>query len=445
MADTQERWAVVGGGLLGLTLALRLARAGRRVVVFEAEDHLGGLAASMTLGDVVCDRYYHVIPLSDTHTRDLLNELDLEQDIEWAETRTGFFTDGCLHSMSNTLEFLTFPPLGLLDKVRLGGTIFCASKMKNWQRLERVTAADWLRRWSGPRNFEKMWLPLLRAKLGENAFNASAVFIWSTIARMYAARRTGLKKEMFGFLPGGYSRVLDRLGEELNKAKVDVALQRPVRRVRQSGAGVEVSTDEGQDVFDRVVLTVPCPQIAAMCEGLSDDDVQRLNSVVYQGITCMALLLKKPLADFYVTNITDSGLPFTAVIEMSALADRKHFGGNALVYLPKYVPQDDPTLSLSDDALADSFLAALESMYPHFHRDDVICQGISRTSCAVPILTLDYSAMLPPMDTSLPGVHIVNSAHVVQGTQNVNEVVALADEASEHLCSTRKEETDLAA
>ena len=250
---------------------------------------------------------------------------------------------------------------------------------------------------------------------------------------------------MFGFLPGGYARVLQRLEEELRKANVDIVLQHPVRRVRQNGAKVEVTTQGGRSAFDRVVLTVPCPQVAQMCEDLSDDDVRRLNSVTYQGIVCMTALLKKPLADFYVTNITDPGLPFTAVIEMSALADRKHFGSHALVYLPKYVPQGDAALSSSDDALADSFLGALESMYPHFQRDDVICQGISRTSCAVPILTLDYSATLPAMDTSLPGVHVVNSAQVVQGTQNVNEVVALAEEASEHLSSIRKEAAYLAA
>ena len=40
------------------------------------------------------------------------------------ETKTGFYTDGKLYSMSNSLEFLRFPPLGLLSKLRLGATIF---------------------------------------------------------------------------------------------------------------------------------------------------------------------------------------------------------------------------------------------------------------------------------------------------------------------------------
>ena len=38
MEEHAERWGVVGGGLLGLTLALRLAERGRRVTLIEAAD-----------------------------------------------------------------------------------------------------------------------------------------------------------------------------------------------------------------------------------------------------------------------------------------------------------------------------------------------------------------------------------------------------------------------
>ena len=62
------------------------------------------------------DRHYHVTLLSDKHLRSLLVELGLESDMEWVETRTGFYTDGRLHSLSNSLEFLTFPPLNLFEK-----------------------------------------------------------------------------------------------------------------------------------------------------------------------------------------------------------------------------------------------------------------------------------------------------------------------------------------
>lgn len=41
-----KQWGIVGGGLLGLTLAHRLAQAGEKVTVFEAAPELGGLASA---------------------------------------------------------------------------------------------------------------------------------------------------------------------------------------------------------------------------------------------------------------------------------------------------------------------------------------------------------------------------------------------------------------
>jgi protoporphyrinogen oxidase len=115
---------------------------------------------------------------------------------------------------------------------------------------------------------------------------------------------------------------------------------------------------------------------------------------------------------------------------MSALVDRSAFGGHSLVYLPKYVPPDDPAFNLTDEEWRERFLAALERMYPHFRRDDVVAFRVSRVRHVLPIATLNYSERLPPVTTSLPGVHLVNSTQIVNGTLNVNETVQLAERAA---------------
>jgi protoporphyrinogen oxidase len=432
-----ERWGIVGGGFLGMTLAHRLAQHGRHVTLFEAAPQLGGLASAWTLGDVVWDRHYHVTLLSDAYLRALLAELGLEKEMVWVETRTGFYTDGTLHSMSNTLEFLRFPPLGLADKFRLGATVLYASRLKDWKKLEKVPVTDWLRRWSGRRTLEKIWLPLLRAKLGENYRKASAAFIWAIIARMYAARRTGLKKEMFGYVPGGYARVLERFAEVLTRERVGIELGQAAIRVQPAPDGrVSIEFESGaRRVFDQVVVTLAAPLAARLCPGLSADEQARLRGIEYQGVICASLLLKQPLASFYVTNITDDWVPFTAVVEMSALVDRRHFGGDTLVYLPKYVTPDDPAFALSDDALRETFLAALTRMYPHLRPSDVRCFRVSRVRYVLAISTLNYSDRLPPIATSIPGLHIMNSAHIVNGTLNVNETIQLAEKTAARLLS----------
>jgi protoporphyrinogen oxidase len=434
----REHWGIVGGGLLGMTLALRLAQAGKQVTLFEGADYLGGLASAWTLGDIVWDRHYHVTLLSDTALRALVAELGLEQDMQWVETRTGFYTDGQLYSMSNTWEFLRFPPLGLFDKLRLGGTIFYASKIKDWRRLERILVSDWLIRWSGRHTYEKIWLPLLRAKLGENYHKASAAFIWAIIARMYAARRTGLKKEMFGYLRGGYAHVLDRFATVLRQTGVTLRLGHAVSSVEPTTSdGVRLLCQNGyQEDFHQTILTVAAPLASRMCPHFSAEERSRLDGVQYQGIICASLLLEKPLAGFYVTNITDSWVPFTAVIEMSALVDRQHFGGKHLVYLPKYVLPDDPAFTLSDAEIEEQFTSALLRMYPHLQRSDVLCCRISRVRHVLAVSTLHYSSRLPSMTTSLPGVHLVNSAHILNGTLNVNETVQLAERVAAQLLAT---------
>jgi protoporphyrinogen oxidase len=170
--------------------------------------------------------------------------------------------------------------------------------------------------------------------------------------------------------------------------------------------------------------------VARMCPQLTDSERARLNRFKYQGIICASLLLKEPLSDFYITNITENWAPYTAVIEMSALADRSNFGGRALVYLPKYLSAESADFDLTDEQVKERFLVGLERMYPAFKRENVVCFQVSRVKYLLPISTLRYSDDLPPVSTSIPGVHVVNSTHIVNGTLNVNETVQLAEMAA---------------
>jgi protoporphyrinogen oxidase len=199
---------------------------------------------------------------------------------------------------------------------------------------------------------------------------------------------------------------------------------------------VNVEFDDGSFAeFDRLVLTVPAPIAAKVCSGLSADELNRLNNIEYQGIICASLLLKKPISQFYVTNITDTWVPFTGVIEMTTLVDHAQFGGNTLIYLPKYVVPDDPAFELSDRQLEEQFIQALVHMYPRFERSDVLSFQVSRVRYVLAIATLNYSEKLPPIKTSIPNVYILNSVHILNGTLNVNETIQLAEKTIANLIS----------
>lgn len=442
MADSssQQSWAIIGGGILGLTLAHRLAQAGQKVTLFEGAETLGGLASAWQLGEIRWDRHYHVTLLSDLRVRSLLQELGLEQDMVWRKTKTGVYADGQLYSVSNAVEFLQFPALGWIDKLRLAFTLWYGSKIRNWRKLEQLSVEAWLRRWSGDRTFTRFWLPLLRSKLGDNYRKASAAFIWATIYRLCAARRNGLKEEMFGYLPGGYGRIFDRFAEVLQQEGVEIVLGYRARQIYSTLSHrhcVEFANGE-QATFDKVVVTTAAPIAADLCTELRSDECDRLRAIAYQGILCASLLLKRPLSNYYVTNITDAGLPFTGVIEMTTLVDPQEFGGATLVYLPKYLPAEDPALRLPTAEVEQQFLAGLQRLYPQFHPTDVLDFQVSRVKYVMALSTLHYSQSLPPMQTSVPGLYIVNSAHIVNATLNVNDTITLAEQALPLLLADRK-------
>jgi protoporphyrinogen oxidase len=307
--------------------------------------------------------------------------------------------------------------------------------VKDWQPLEKILVEQWLRRWSGPRLTEKIWVPLLRAKLGENYRKTSAAFIWATISRMYAARRTGMKREMFGYVPGGYARILERFRQQLEADGVHIRVSHPAQRVEPDREGVTLQFDAGRrESFDQAVLTVAAPVAARLCPALSPEEKARLMGVEYLGIVCASLLLKRPLGGYYITNITDDWVPFTAVIEMSALVKSAEFGGKTLVYLPKYVAAgDSAAFATSDAEIEEKFTAALFRMYPGITREDVLAFRVSREKYVMAIPTLGYSERVPPMETSLPGVYVVNSSQIVNGTLNVNETLKLAEPAAARL------------
>ena len=187
------------------------------------------------------------------------------------------------------------------------------------------------------------------------------------------------------------------------------------------------------DRFDRAIVTLAPPLAARLCPTLTAQERTLCLGVEYQGILCASLLLDAPLTPYYITNIADGSVPFTAVIEMTALVDRSELGGKALVYLPKYVTRNDPAFALEDGAIEELFLSALGRMHPTFSRKDVRAFRVSRVPYVFPIPTLDYSHRLPPMRTATRGLFIASSAHIVNGTLNVNETVGLANRVTAQL------------
>src|ERR1700761_3414889 len=72
------RLAVGGGGLAGITTALRCAEAGAAVALYESRPRLGGLTSSFRRGELWVDNGQHVFLRCCTSYRSLLHRLGVE-------------------------------------------------------------------------------------------------------------------------------------------------------------------------------------------------------------------------------------------------------------------------------------------------------------------------------------------------------------------------------
>jgi len=188
-------------------------------------------------------------------------------------------------------------------------------------------------------------------------------------------------------------------------------------------------------------MTCSNSRIAELCPQLDPAEQTLLKETPYQGIVCASLLLKKPLAEYYLTYLMDNDLPFTAVIEMTALIDPKQVDGKTLVYLPCYIDARDPFFRAPDSEVEEFFLAGLEKMYSEFRRRDVEAFQVARETEVFPVPVLEYSKKIPPTCSSIPGLYFVTSSQIVNGTLNVNDSIHIAENAVAVLLADKENDT----
>jgi protoporphyrinogen oxidase len=419
---------VVGGGIAGLTAALRLVDAGDDVTVVDAEKTIGGLTRPWQIGDARWDRFYHVVLPGDRNTKALLERIGLADQLVFHPVETGLFTGSRLYPFSGMRDFLRFPELSLIDKLRLILTVLHARFGGDEARHERERIIPYLTRWSGANAVKKIWRPLLRAKLGDEYAYASAEFIRATMRRLQGSRRGGVRQECYGFVRGGYATVLAALERYLRSRGVNFVLGERVRSVTVDRDIVSVTLGETRLSGDRAILTLPSPLCAKLCPQLRPSESHTLSQEQYFGVVCVSLLVKKKLGDAYVTNVSDPLFPFTGVINMSALVGREHFGGRDLVYLPKYV-NDPQAFAEPDDAIVQRAIRSLSRLFPELQAADVAAARVARAPHVFAFPGVGRADKLPLVRTSLGRVAIVNNARLRYATLNVSDTIGVVDDA----------------
>ena len=393
--------AIIGGGIMGITLGYFLTKQDAQVDIFEASSNLGGLAGSITLEDgIKIDRFYHAILSSDSQLSELCKDLGISDNLRFHETQMGFFHKGKIHPMNNIVDFLKFPPLGWIDRFRLGLTIFYAQFIKDWQRLEGIGVEDWLVSLSGRTTYQNIWRPLLKAKFDGGFENTPATYIWSRLVRMKSTRGGVSQKEMSGHLIGGYETLLQALTEKMVMNGGRIFLNHPVKEIiieQEQAKGLQIN-DEFV-AYDTVIATLQTPIFKRLIPGALEY-LDYLSKTEYLGIVVLLLVLDRPLTGYWTINITDEAFPFTGIIETTAYIDPDYVGGHHLVYLPKYTMPGSKWFTKTDEEIRTRWLDDLGAMFPQFDRKWIKYSLVHREKYVEPIHGLNQTHLIPAINTN---------------------------------------------
>jgi protoporphyrinogen oxidase len=440
---------IVGGGILGLVLGYELSQRGAAVRIWERAPQPGGLMGRIELPElgISCDRYYHAILNSDGALMQLCAELGITADDQrLVTTKMGFFHDGRCYGMSTPLEFLSFPPLGLFDRLRLGLTILRCRRIKDWRALEQIPVERWLRSLSGRRAVEHIWTPLLRAKFDGSFDDVPATYIWSRLVRMTDTRDSRSQKEQMVALRGGYMTLVQRLVAAITAAGGEIRCGATVERLHVAdGAIVGLRVDGADLPTGQVVLTLPTPLARRLLPPeAAAADAQWSQLERYLGIVCVLLALRRPLTPYYTLNITDARVPFTGVIETTNLIDPADVGGYHLVYLPKYVAPDSAYARMPDAELIPEFIGHLRTMFPDLTDKDIAAVRVGRERYVEPLHPLNGADRIPPIASPVHGLYLANTTQIYPTLTNGEASVRFGQQVAEVVRNGRAQQIQAA-
>lgn len=422
---------IVGGGLLGLSLAYRLSGANVPVTVYEAAPRLGGLAGTTMIGGVEVDRFYHAITLTDDRVLALAEQLGLREAMRFRRLGAGFYHDGRIASMSTPRELLTFPGLRADDRARLVAFMLRCRMTSDQARLDEEPIERFVRRTAGDRLWEHLWRPLMDSKFDGLYDDLPATYLWSRMRRVSGTRdRAG--REVMGWIRGGYQALVERLAGAIRERGGTVLTSTPVRFVPSlAGRAQGVLLDGGMRRHDWVVTTMLRPGMQGL---LSPELAEQLepDRCRYMGVVCVVARVRKSVSPFYALNITDRRIPLTSVVETTHVVDPEHVGGH-LLYVPRYVRPDSPDLERPSAELTREYLGHVQRMFPHFSPEtDVIASQVARAEIAEPVHGLGAGCRLPALAPA-PGLVMVSSAHVYPDIVHGQAIFGVAERVAAEL------------
>ena len=404
------RIGIVGAGITGLTAAWRLSQKGHQVTVYEKKKYAGGLAAGFKEKgwDWSLEHFFHHLFTSDQAAKNLIKELGLFDKLLYIQAKTSIFKRGKISQFDSPATLLTFPYLPFLEKTRMGATIAYLKGASNWQPLEKTTASSWLSKTMGENAYRLLWQPLLQGKFAKSSDQISMAWFWARIKK---------RSSQLGHIEGGFQILINKLAEEIKKHDGKILLRHEIQHFDDL---------DDRSKFDRIIFTTPSSTFLKITPALSQEYKEKLQKLKMLGALNLILVLKeKFLTDgTYWLNISEPGFPFVAVVEHTNFVNPTYYGGNHLVYVGGYYPQNHPYFKMTKKQILNKFLPCLQKINPTYHLSP-ITYHLFKSLYAQPIIPTNYSKLIPKMKTPLPKVYLANMQMVYPWDRGINYAIEL--------------------
>ncbi len=419
--------AIIGAGYAGMSAAYDFVKEGHQVTIYEAADSAGGLARGFSdpKWDWQVDRFYHHWFAGDEHMLGLIKELGLSDKVLFPRPYTVLQHKEKWYPFDSTLSALLFPGLGWgVDKLRFGLVGVYLRLTKNWQSLEKITADAWMRKWAGKRVYEQMWEPLLIGKFGKHYKDVPMSWFWARIH----ARTTKL-----GTFEGGFQAFADAFAEKLREQSVEIRLSVKVVSIKRDNDKIIVTSEEGREEFDKVLVTASPQTMAKLTPDLPQDYLSSLLELKHMGAVVLVAALKHQLSEegyYWYSLPKGEDFPFLALVEHTNYVPSEHFGGEHIVYAGDYLEAGHEYFEMDAEQIMDKFADSFARINPKFERDWVRKVWLFKADYAQPVPQLNHSQNIPAIATPLKGIYFAGMSQVYPWDRGTNFAVEIGRRAA---------------
>ncbi|MFX0201821.1 MAG: hypothetical protein ACFFCW_37400, partial [Candidatus Hodarchaeota archaeon] len=214
----------------------------------------------------------------------------------------------------------------------------------------------------------------------------------------------------------------------------EILCNSPVVLIRNSNdKKICLHTQEASMEFDLIISTIPSPLFQSIWRELSDQETSYQSPPYYLGIICVALILRRSLSPFYLTNLIQKGFPFTGIVEMTNVIDRHEATRDYhLVFLPRYDISESEWFEKDPDDITVGFLTSLRDIWPMIDQD-IVGTVVHREKYFQPLWPPGYYPSATATLNLNGNVALINAELIKQDTHNNNATVKIANQAADYL------------